>query len=231
MKYLQSQKLYELKNLQENRKGFWEDFEYAIRNENVLSVLEYLHERYPKIVNDDTEFSDRLVDLHNHQKVPKRYSFTDWVYMWTIFLTFGWNGGLMKKMQIDNIKQFMFNQKVTIYRGTPVRKKYNPEEKKYLRNIYVDDWEGSPELDSTRYYSFTFDKDIALTFTQRGWAQIVNYFNPMKDKSERNGYLYEIEILPKDIHIVNNKGNEYEALLKGPLSDYKVHIVKEGEIV
>jgi len=53
----------------------------------------------------------------------------------------------------------------------------------------------------------------------------------MGNKIERNGYLYELDITPKDIHIVNNEGGEFEAIVKGPISDYKIHVVKEGEIV
>ena len=222
LKYLKSQRLYELKNFQENRKGFWEDFDYVLKNEDgLISKLKYLNEKYPTLVNDDVTFRDKLVDLHNLQKIPKRYSFSNWIYMWLNFLT-GYNG-LMKKMQIDNIKQFMFNQKVTLYRGIPVRKKWDG-------NKYVMDWENAPKLDSG-YFSFSFKKNIAFAFTQPEWAHVVNYFNPMKNKIERNGYLYELNILPKDIHIVKNEGGEYEALLKGPLTGYKVHIVKEGEIV
>jgi hypothetical protein len=178
MKYLKSMRLYELKNFQENRKGFWEDVDYAVKHiDGFIDKLRYLNEKYPNLVKEDSieKFHDRLVDLHNRQIVPKRYSFSDWIFMWLNFLT-GFRG-LMKDMQIDDIKNFMFNQKVTLYRGTPIRKKLN-----YDTGEWEINWKEAPKLNK-EYYSFTFDKDTAMRFTQPGWAQIVNTFNPMKDNT------------------------------------------------
>jgi len=221
MKYLQNQRLYELKNLHENKKEFWKDFDFAIKNLKGLQILDFLHSKYPKIVKDDSDFYDKLISIHNEQKIPKRYSFTDWLYMWILTLQPSWGKNIIDMLNISNFEKFFFKEKTTLYRGVPARRKYN-----FDKNIYEIDWNDVQNLNENKYYSFSFDKKIALQFTQPGWSIVTTMFNPIKDVEKRNGFIYELSITPKDIHIVNDVGNEHEAIVKGPIDMNNVKIYK-----
>ena len=194
-------------------KEFWNDVNTLvttlISNGNFSPFWE-LQDKYPNIIKDSDDPHDKiLVPLHNRNSIRKRISFGQWMWMWLLFIRD------IKDYYNDDkgFEYWINNVPVTLYRGV-----YS----------YYDDVKEDLELElePNVYKSFTFKKETAVRFTQSDWAG-----HGWVNKEDRNGIIYEINILPKDIHIVTNEQHEYEAIVKGPIKYKKYFIVNKGEIV
>jgi len=192
-------------------KVFWKDADelvnILIENSNFGPFWNF-KDKYPTVIKDSDEPHDKiLVPLHNTNTIRKRISFGQWFWMWMLFIR-------DIKKYYDNSKGFDYwvnNVPVKLYRGV------------YSYDDVVKDLELN--IEANIYRSFTFDKETAIKFTQSDWAG-----HGWVDKKHRNGIIYEIDILPKDIQIVSNEQHEFEGIVKGPLKYSKYFIVKEGEI-
>lgn len=194
---------------------FWQDVDETVQklvqDGNFMPFWD-LQKKYPDILEGAEEAHDRiLIPLHNSNRILKRIKFGEWIWMWLSFIRD------IKDKYDDKGNGFYWwinNVPVKLYRG--VYSYY--DESEMLEDLQYG-------LEKNEYKSFNFDKDIARRFTQSGWVG-----GSWVNEEQRNGFIYEVEILPKDIHIVTNQQHEQEAVLKGPLNFENYYIVSNGNI-
>lgn len=196
-------------------KQFWQDVDKTV--EKLIEDNNFIHfwdlqKKYPDILEGADDAHDRvLIPLHNSNRILKRIKFGEWIWMWLIFIRY------IKDIYDDKGKGFYWwinNVSVKLYRGL-----YSY----YDEDTMLEDLQYG--LEKNEYKSFTFDKDMAKRFTQSGWGS-----GAWVDERHRNGIIYEVEILPKNIHIVTNEQGEKEAVLNGPLNFDKYYIVSNNNI-
>lgn len=213
--------------------NFWRDVDICVSDiikDNNFYPFHDLRKKYSDVIKESDNPDEFLVILHNKNRIKKQLTFGQWIWMWLLFIldinrnrvkiqnkTY-----VSKKSYFDDkgkgFTWWLNNESVTLYRGVPSFILSDGTE-------YPPDKKPDIGLEKNEYRSFTFDFEMALRFTQTGWMQ-----GAWKDEKERNGIIYEIQILPKDIHLVSNLQYEEEAVVKGPINYTNHFIIRKGEI-
>lgn len=202
--------------------NFWNDFNSTIQttisnNGDFSSFWNFLDKySFSYLKKDEIEnaYDKLFVGLHNKNKVPKRITFSEYIYMWCyvireIYDFYNKDEKELANKIIDNPLNFLKYQKIKIYRGVSKLRNENLE--------YVEE---------NHYKSFTLDINIAMNFTQYDWAG-----RGWKDEKSRNGFILESEIFLKDAHLFSESGYEHECIVKGRLDYTKKYIIENGKII
>jgi hypothetical protein len=202
--------------------NFWNDWNDTLKNTiynngNFLSFWDFLDKYSFSYLNKDQiekAYDKLFVGLHNKNKIPKRITFSEYIYMWSnvikkIYDFYEKTDKNLANKLFENPLNFLKNEKVKIYRGISKYRKENLE--------YVEE---------NQYKSFSLDINIAMNFTQYNWAM-----RSWKDVNSRNGFILETEIFLKDAHLFSEVGYEHECIMKGRLDYTKKYIVENGKII
>lgn len=198
-------------------KEFWEDYNQLLKklynDSNFYPFWEFLEKyenSYLKNLDKEKAYNKLFVYMTNYNRIPKRISFGEYIYMWAHSIRDIKEYHLKNNLPpIDEPIYWLKNEKIKVYRG-----------------INSDSDENIEYLEKNDYKSFTLDIEMASRFTQPDWQM-----GGWVDKEQREGVIIEAEIIPKNIHLYNPEGGEYECVLKGHLKYNTYHYVDRGEII
>ena len=228
MKYIESQKIFELKGIPWNLLTDLSRHVQTTRNYGRVWELK----EFPGFENIQDIHDKVLIRLHNQNRVMKRIKPQWKILMVLRMIREAYNdpefdGDSLNVNNFDTFKEWYYNGEISIYRGIPCDKKltFDKDESKW-----ICEWDKLPDITPSNniFKSFTLDINTATKFTDTRWAH-GTFIG--KDKTGRNGFILETKIKPVDIHIFNNTGYELEITPSNIENSINIIKIEGGEIL
>ena len=203
--------LYEMVTKSSMTPEFWEDVnricDDILRTDGNFATYWDLEKKYPFMKGAKEFTGDKIrVPLHNRNTVrtlvKPHYHVLLFIMDWKYLNRDGHNPDRL------SIKDWYYTRSLTLYRGVPIGRG--------ALNMGVE---------VNTYKSATLDLELAMRFTQPGWAG-----RAWRDTSQRNGWVLVGSIKPCDIHIYSHEGKEHECVLAGEFTFDRALTVQNGEI-